>query len=79
MKKPRDVWETTDGRLHRDKAVAKKHEAWLGLRELCRVTLDELGCLQNLDATIVDDFTREVLRRGADLARILRAKPERAE
>jgi hypothetical protein len=73
MKKPRDVWETTDGKLHRDKAAAKRHEAWLELVAFCDA-VTTCGT-----EPLCGDVLAVSIRADADsLARILRAKPERA-
>lgn len=73
------VWKSSDGRLHEDKATWRRHEAWLELREMAAGMLSEA-----LNDDVADEnpdvlrLTGALLERADDIARILRAKPERA-
>jgi len=54
------AYETGDGRIHKDRAIARKHQAWLDLVAWCDFNLSEecsgprdaAGMLEHRDALI---------------------------
>lgn len=77
----RRVWETSDGRLFRDRAVAKRHDAWLELVAVADRMMVELGLPVpgDGDDPTVESLAHQILLNTDDIQRILRAKPEKAE
>ena len=71
------VYECTDQKLFRDRAVAKRHEAWLELVALCRPIVEhlEIGSPDESLTIISGLLAHELLERGDELRRILRANP----
>ena len=69
------VWETSDGRLFRDRAIAKRHDAWLELHRYAEVFVQH-GCAT--DEGAADWITGQLIEHADDIQRILRAKPEQA-
>ena len=77
MKRPKDVWETSDGKLHRDRYIAKRHEAWLELRGAMR-GLASVYCNGTDPSERDAEMARFVVLNGDTIRRMLRAKPSEA-
>lgn len=69
------MYKTADGKLFDDRAAMKRHEAWLELVEICTVWTSDQGTACE-PGNLLAEY---LLLNASDIARILRAKPERAE
>lgn len=75
MKTLKTVYETTDGKLWKDKTQAKRHEAWLDLNSLASGLLGNLGELPPSIKEKAPALAQSLLMNGDELRRILRADP----
>lgn len=73
------VYETDDGLLWKDKGQAKRHSAWLDLKNIAARLLHEMAMYDTEEQTHekggASDMAELIYKKADDLARIFRAEP----